>query len=150
MAEFLDGLKNLECVALRSNPVMKNTNDRKKLIGLMVTMREVTCVLQVLDTFISIDERIEAWKAAGGNPDEVELMRYKAVMFQRMPRDTKPEQLTTLDLNDSGFQKIDVSKFINLEFLLLRGNKLTSLVDTGIHALKKLKVCVVPCSFEGK
>lgn len=140
IAEFLDKMKNLECIALRNNPTMKSENDRKKLIGLMVTMREITCVLQVLDTFISIDERIEAWKAAGGNPNEAELIRYKAVMFQRLPRDSDPSLITSLDLNDSGFQKIDVFKFINLEFLLLRNNKLTTVTNTGIHQLKKLKV----------
>lgn len=133
-------MKALECVALRDNPIMKSEGDRKKLIGLMMTMREVTCVLQVIDTVITIDERIDAWKALGGNPDEAELMRYKAIMYQRLPRDLDATQLTNLDLNDAGFAKVDVRKFVNLDILLLRNNKLTTLEDTGINTLTKLQV----------
>ena len=49
--------------------------------------------------------------------------------------------MTCLDLNDAGFAKVDVRKFENLEVLLLKGNALTSLDDTGISSLSStLKV----------
>jgi Leucine-rich repeat (LRR) protein len=49
--------------------------------------------------------------------------------------------MTCLDLNDAGFAKVDVRKFQNLEVLLLKGNALTSLDDTGINTLSQsLKV----------
>eukprot|EP00027_Filamoeba_sp_ATCC50430_P016759 CAMPEP_0168569714 /NCGR_PEP_ID=MMETSP0413-20121227/16321_1 /TAXON_ID=136452 /ORGANISM="Filamoeba nolandi, Strain NC-AS-23-1" /LENGTH=833 /DNA_ID=CAMNT_0008602261 /DNA_START=610 /DNA_END=3111 /DNA_ORIENTATION=- len=140
LAAFLDRLKTLECLAIRENPIMKSESDRKKLIGAMISMREVTCVLQVIDTLVTIDERIEAWKNAGGNAAEAELMRYNAVLYQRMPRDLDPTALTSLDLTDAGFEKIDVRKYPNLEILLLKNNKLATLEDTGIHSLKKLRV----------
>lgn len=59
----------------------------------MKNMREVTCVLKVLDTEITLDERVEAWKRAGGLTEEVEMMRYKAIMFQRLPPDIPPFQV---------------------------------------------------------
>ena len=48
--------------------------------------------------------------------------------------------MTCLDLNDAGFVKVDVTKFPNLEILLLRNNKLTTLEDSGIDKLTQLKV----------
>lgn len=48
--------------------------------------------------------------------------------------------MTTLDLNDAGFKKIDVKKYLNLEMLLLKNNKLNTLEDSGIHNLEKLCV----------
>eukprot|EP01114_Cavostelium_apophysatum_P010445 TRINITY_DN2416_c0_g1_i11.p1 TRINITY_DN2416_c0_g1~~TRINITY_DN2416_c0_g1_i11.p1 ORF type:complete len:2801 (+),score=908.52 TRINITY_DN2416_c0_g1_i11:43-8445(+) len=141
MGSFLDGMKSLECVAVRDNPSMRSEVERKKLIGLMESMRQVDCRLKVIDTTVFIDERIEAWKSAGGNPEQAELLRYKAVMYQRTPTENyNPNQLTTLDLNDSGFQRVDVSEFKNLEILLLRKNKLVTSNETGITSLKKLTV----------
>jgi hypothetical protein len=45
-----------------------------------------------------------------------------------------------LDLNDAGFVKVDLRKFVNLEILLLRNNRLPTVDDTGIHSLSKLVV----------
>lgn len=50
-------------------------------------------IIQVIDTVVTIDERIDAWKSNGGSEDEAELIRYKAIMFQRMPRDQDPTQV---------------------------------------------------------
>ena len=44
---------------------------------------------------VTIDERIDAWISNGGDKDEAELMRYKAIMFQRMPKDIVPEKVPT-------------------------------------------------------
>ncbi|PRP78118.1 class VII unconventional myosin [Planoprotostelium fungivorum] len=140
LAAFLDGMKSLECVALRENPCMITAEDRFKLIGTMKSMREITCKLQVIDIFVTIDERIEAWIANGGNKDEAELIRYKAIMFQRMPPNLDPTAITTLDLSEAGFKKIDVSVYPNLEILLLKGNLLRKVEGTGIHKLQKLSV----------
>jgi hypothetical protein len=96
LAFYLEKMKALECVAVRGNPVLKTEADRKKLIGFMDSMKEVSCGLQVIDTVVSIDERIEAWKAVGGHPDEAELLRYKAIMFQRLPRDVDVTQVLAL------------------------------------------------------
>lgn len=47
-------MNTLECIALRGNSCMKSDSDRKKLIGLMTTMREVTCVLQVIKLSLGV------------------------------------------------------------------------------------------------
>eukprot|EP01117_Protostelium_nocturnum_P019432 TRINITY_DN842_c0_g1_i1.p1 TRINITY_DN842_c0_g1~~TRINITY_DN842_c0_g1_i1.p1 ORF type:complete len:2518 (-),score=1170.22 TRINITY_DN842_c0_g1_i1:41-7594(-) len=140
IATYLDTMKSLECIALRGNPSMQTKEDRFNLIGLMKSMREVTCRLQVIDIFVTIDERIEAWIANGGNKSEAELMRYNAIMYQRMPAGMDPKKLVTLDLSDAGFKKIDVSPYPNLHVLLLKGNLLKKLDGTGIAKLQKLTV----------
>lgn len=93
MATYIDRLKSLEILSIHTNPVMKSFADRMNLIGFMKNMREVTCVLKVIDTEITLDERVEAWKRVGGLNEEVELMRYKAIMFQRLPSDIPPFQV---------------------------------------------------------
>lgn len=138
IGNLLDRMSRLECLALRENPVMNSSKDRKKLIGLINSLREVTCNLQVIDTVITIDERIEAWKAGGGDPSQAEMIRYKAVMYQRMPPNLDPTTLTSLNLNDAGFSQIDVSSFPNLEILLLRRNRLKN-IDPSIYRLIQLK-----------
>jgi len=57
------------------------------------------------DTEITLDERVEAWKRTGGTEQESELMRYKAIMFQRAPLDIPAHKLTQLDLSHGGRHK---------------------------------------------
>jgi hypothetical protein len=88
LAGFIDRLSALQILAIRDNPCMKNGYaDRFNLIGYMENMKQVNCVLQVIDTEISLDERVEAWKKNGGAVEECELLRYKAIIFLRAPAD---------------------------------------------------------------
>lgn len=43
---------------------MKGSGPRKKLLGLILNLRELTCPLAVLDTPITLHERVSAWKEA--------------------------------------------------------------------------------------
>ena len=140
IAAFLDGMKKLECVAIRDNPIMKGEVDRKKLLGSMESMRSVECTLKVLDTWISIDERIDAWKSEGGDHAQAEMIRYKAVMnANKTPDDqSDPKKMTTLDLKNSGFEKIDLKQYESLTTLLIQGNKLRDFESSGISGIKTL------------
>jgi Leucine-rich repeat (LRR) protein len=131
----------LEIIALRENPVMKNLSDRLALISFIPKLREATAMLRVIDTEISVDERVEAWKKNGGSKEEVELMRSKALYFLRTPADVIPSQLTGLDMSYGGLSHISLSDFLNLEFLSLKQNYIKSINDLeGIQLLNKLKM----------
>jgi hypothetical protein len=39
---------------------------------------------------VTIEERLDAWKASGGDSQEIENMRYRAVMYQRLPLGVVP------------------------------------------------------------
>jgi Leucine-rich repeat (LRR) protein len=48
--------------------------------------------------------------------------------------------LIALDLNGAGFQRVDFSQYNKLEVLLLRRNRLTTILNSGILGLKSLRV----------
>ncbi len=43
---------------------MKGSGPRKKLLGFILNLRELACPLAVLDTPITLLERVSAWKEA--------------------------------------------------------------------------------------
>jgi Leucine-rich repeat (LRR) protein len=140
VAQFLDGFQRLECVALRNNPCMKSPAERTRLIGLMRSLHKARCSLRVLDTEISIKERVAAWAQLGGSAEATERLRFEAVMYQRLPPDVPPERIESLDLTDSGMRTIDVTPYAALTCLLLNGNALTTLVGVGLETPQRLKV----------
>lgn len=155
LAAFLDTLKTLECLSIRGNPIVKNfPEDRKRLISLMGNMKEVSCRLQVIDIQISISERIEAWKkctapkkgltlrkSTAPAPEQLSRFRMEAIIFQRIPTNVPASQLKTLDLHECALASFDVTKFTNLEMLLMRKNDVRTPSDiAGLMELSHLRV----------
>lgn len=75
IVQLLDQMTVLQCLAIRHNPIMKSKKDRLKLIGDMESMRKIACRLSIIDTRITLDERIEVWRAQGGSIEEVQRLR---------------------------------------------------------------------------
>ena len=119
---------------------MRNAADRTKLIGLMRALHRAECALRVLDTEISIRERVAAWKQLGGSAEATEQLRIEAVMYQRVPPDTAPGAIGALDLTDAGLQRVDAAPYAALTVLLLGGNALASLRGCGLESLRRLQV----------
>lgn len=71
---------------------------------------------------------------------QLDEFRFRCSLYQRMPRSLESSaQLTELDLNNLGLEWVQLGEFVSLEILLLRGNALKSLEQSGIHTLLKLK-----------
>ncbi|KAL6041595.1 hypothetical protein QOT17_024850 [Balamuthia mandrillaris] len=135
-----------ECICLRDNPVMKGKDARTKLITLLPKMKEITYPLRVIDTEISITERVDILKNAGiiSEQQGAELLK-NAILFQRVPPNiniytSERSKLCALNLSMSMLYEIDLSPYVNLEVVLLRHNKLQHLAGTGIDSLKRLRV----------
>ncbi len=68
LAAHLDALPALEVVALRGNPCVRadsaGAKDRLAIMGHMRRLRAVTCTLRVMDTEITVNERVAAWQVA--------------------------------------------------------------------------------------
>ena len=140
LAPFLDTLTSLRVICLRGNPCMKDLKDRLNLIGQMKSMRNEKANLRIIDSEISIDERIEAWKKQGGKADESELLRWKTLLYQRIPEETEASHIKVLDLTNGGLLNLDVTAFEGLETLLLKNNRLKSVNHIrGLTELKKLR-----------
>jgi len=164
LAGFMDLLSPLECIALRGNPIFKNYyEDRRKLIGLLKCTKDVNCKLQVIDTKISISERVDSWKKLtrqnsgltlskmGSSSKRAALKTLKGSKYEnfklelikalRFPADLQLEDITVLDLFDCSLSTFDLSPYPKLESLLIRRNYVKT-VDalTGLENLKHLKI----------
>ncbi|KAJ3450828.1 protein phosphatase 1 regulatory subunit sds22-related [Anaeramoeba flamelloides] len=143
IASWIDQMSSLEVLCLRGNPCLKNKTNRKLLIGSIKSMREITSRLRVLDTEITISERVEGWKAQGASEEQCNDLRFKATLYIRLPKDllSKPSRVKKLNLSNAELSLIDISEFKNLKRLNLQNNKITSIRDIiGIEKLTKLKV----------
>jgi hypothetical protein len=125
------------------NPCMREAADREKLIGHIERMHEVSCELRVIDTPITIDERVAAWKRVGGDERASERLRYKAALGLRAPKPEviAPFMLLALDLDGMNLvSAVDLTLFPNLQRLKLSNNRLETLKGTGISHAQHLRV----------
>jgi Leucine-rich repeat (LRR) protein len=161
IGEYINRFKNLVVLCLRGNPGMHGTETKKRrssivgahkdeesmyskqrlsLIGAISDLRKVDCHLEIIDTQITVDERIEAWKSYGGANDQLEKMRTKMAMFLAVPTSMQPKLVLSIDLDGQMLRNVDVSEYVNLNILRLRGNLLKNITDiSGLNNLKILK-----------
>eukprot|EP00727_Mastigamoeba_balamuthi_P005634 m51a1_g1690 hypothetical protein (1072) ;mRNA; r:462527-466818 len=123
VAQLIDSLAALETVALRENPIMKSSSDRLKLIGMLRSMRAMKPTLKVIDTEVGIEERVAAWKDAGADAMECELMRFGHCIVNRVVESRPLQHIQVLDLRACGLGGADFTGFVSLRALLLRGNR---------------------------
>ncbi|KAK5582012.1 hypothetical protein RB653_003593 [Dictyostelium firmibasis] len=123
IAQLLDSMKSLEIIAIRANPCMRNPNDRLTLIGLMSTMKSISQpMLKVIDTEISIYDKVEGWKLVGGPLKDAEMLKLNYVTkFKSI--DLYDHNLLNLELCDCALEYLDITPFLNLRTLLLANNK---------------------------
>ncbi len=142
VATFLDDMKSLHLVALSGNPCMKTAEDRAKLIGLMASMKEDTPHVRVIDTVVTVRERVAEMVACGAvTAEEGDNLRYRAIALEHIPMDVPAEQVTRLDFNYTGLRAAGLGKFANLKVLLLRGNDIRSLQSLqGLEDMRQLEV----------
>ncbi|KAN0022088.1 hypothetical protein ACTFIU_004252 [Dictyostelium citrinum] len=137
IAQLLDSMKSLEIIAIRGNPCMRNPNDRLSLIGYMSTMKSVTQpTLKVIDTEITIYDKVEGWKLIGGPLKDAEILKLNYVVkFKSI--DLFDHNLSNLELCDCALEYLDITPFVNLRTLLLANNKfklLSNIVGLGSSA----------------
>eukprot|EP00003_Mantamonas_plastica_P007852 TRINITY_DN1668_c0_g1_i6.p1 TRINITY_DN1668_c0_g1~~TRINITY_DN1668_c0_g1_i6.p1 ORF type:complete len:276 (-),score=94.86 TRINITY_DN1668_c0_g1_i6:62-889(-) len=111
----------------------------------MQEMHNVTCDLRVIDTEVTISERIKAWKKQGASNEEAERLRWQATLHIVRPRDENGDILADadvkgLDLSNRELQYVDITSFVNIEVLLLRGNEFRRVSNVeGLTTCLKLR-----------
>ncbi|EFA80652.1 hypothetical protein PPL_06235 [Heterostelium album PN500] len=133
--EILDNLSNLEIFAIRGNPNMKSPQDRLQLIGLMHSMKQIDAPLKVIDTEITIYDKVEGWKLVGGALKDAEQFKL-AYITGIKSINLYDHTLVNLELCDCALEYLDVSPYVNLKTLLLPNNRFKSL--DNLHSLVKL------------
>ncbi|KAJ5080249.1 leucine rich repeat protein [Anaeramoeba ignava] len=137
LSALFDKLGVLEMVALRGNPCMKDSNSRQSILNGMTSIRQMKSRLRVIDSEITIGERVNAWKAQGVSEKQCEELRFQAVIFVRFKNKSE------LDLSNCELSEIDLSdeQFKDLEKLNLQTNLFVSLKKIkGLAGLTQLKV----------
>jgi Leucine-rich repeat (LRR) protein len=158
--KVINKLNNLQLLAVRGNPFVEISGAKKKrrsslflrdggekdiqeaedntamekfhvaLLHYIVNSKKHNFPLRVIDTELTVTERMMAWK----NEPKIETVRAPMALFLSTPPGTKPKEMKQLLLDDTGLSEINLSRYVNLTCLRLRRNKLTS-----VHLLK-LKV----------
>jgi hypothetical protein len=67
IAALIDKLSNLQAIAVRGNPFMTKNPKKSRvlLLGRIQRLKDHGCRLRIVDTPISVDERIGAWLQLG-------------------------------------------------------------------------------------
>ena len=105
IAQFIDTLPELQILAIRENPAIKSAEDRLKLIGFIPSMKQICPVLTVVDTQVTIREKIEGLIQYGSvSPSEGEDLRLQSIVAQKVLVGAKSEEVTKLDLSFCGLK----------------------------------------------
>ncbi|KAM9953916.1 hypothetical protein ACTFIR_009023 [Dictyostelium discoideum] len=135
IAQLLDSIKSLEIIAIRGNPCMRSPNDRLSLIGHMSTMKSITeSTLKVIDTEITIYDKVEGWKLVGGPLKDAEILKLNYIVKFKSIDLFDHHSLFNLELCDCALEYLDITPFVNLRTLLLANNKfklLSNIVGLG-------------------
>eukprot|EP01133_Synstelium_polycarpum_P007995 gene7995-9390_t len=126
IAQLLDSLTSLEIFAIRGNPCMQGPQDRLGLIGYMGSMKQLESTLKVIDTEITIYDKVEGWKLVGGSLMDAELFKLSYIVSMKSIN-LFEENLVNLELSDCALEYLDVTPFVNLKALLLPNNKFSSM-----------------------
>lgn len=117
---------------------------RLELMSLIPALRETTCRLHIIDIPVRLEERIDAWREAGGNPQNIDEFRADCALTVRSKSVTAPEKVTTLDLENANLRHIDLSAYVNLKHLRYASHGTQSCV---LHTCRAH--CCVLCSLRG-
>eukprot|EP01119_Soliformovum_irregulare_P019621 TRINITY_DN6257_c0_g1_i1.p1 TRINITY_DN6257_c0_g1~~TRINITY_DN6257_c0_g1_i1.p1 ORF type:complete len:1295 (+),score=537.13 TRINITY_DN6257_c0_g1_i1:416-4300(+) len=143
IASLVDSFSQLESLKIRGNFAMKSDQDRIQFLGMLTSVRRPPFKLKIVDSPITIDERISAWNSVGGSTvsdSDSGNLRWDIAMAIKQLDSVKLKQVEILDLSYYNFSKLQVENLFNLKVLLLRGNALTNLSELGIPNLAKLEV----------
>jgi Leucine-rich repeat (LRR) protein len=146
LAAQIDAIPSLQVIALRGNPCLSSDSEKRQkanrlaLLGSMQRVRSVDCSLRVLDTEITVNERVEAWQAGGLSAAEAETLRAQIALYVRTPTGAlqQPASVLTLDLSGLDLLFVPLVSFTRLERLCLRGNRLQKVSGLGLEACTSL------------
>lgn len=139
VAGILNTMASLSILACRKNPFMESMSDRITLIGLLSRMHDINCSFRVVDTEVTVEERVTGWRHIGKDERTCEQLRFKATLYLSTPPNTPLDQVVTLNLENSLLKELDISAYTGLKFLYLRKNRLDQLDSTGISTLMQLE-----------
>jgi Leucine-rich repeat (LRR) protein len=139
VASILNTMVSLSILACRKNPFMDSASDRITLIGMLSRMHDINCSFRVVDTEVTVEERVTGWRQIGRDERTCEQLRYKATLYLSTPPNTPLNEVTTLNLENSLLKELDLGAYTGLKFLYLRRNRLDQLDTTGISTLFQLE-----------
>lgn len=144
LGAVLQSMTDLRAFSFRGNPCSKKLpSARLALIAAIPRMREIACALRVIDTEITVDDRVKGMLLAGCSEKEAEGLRGALALWRRAPRDVPAGSVVSLDLENMTLKHVDLSTYTGLTALKLRGNELgvtSGLAEVGLGALTNLRV----------
>ncbi|KAJ3424761.1 dynein assembly factor 1 axonemal [Anaeramoeba flamelloides] len=164
IANWIGQMGSLEIICLRGNPCLKKkqkikkdrenvrqkggtkdneSRNRNNLLSLITNLQNRDCRLRVIDTEITITERVDAWKARGATDEQCNELRFQTTIHTRLSREalSNLESVKVLDLSDAELKQISITEFPNLRRLSLKNNFFKEARNIkGLSGLEELKV----------
>ncbi|GAM21569.1 hypothetical protein SAMD00019534_047440 [Acytostelium subglobosum LB1] len=137
VGQLLEHLTNLEIFAIRGNPIMQTQQDRLMLIGHVPSMRQIDSTLKVIDTEVTINDKIEGWKLVTNElkePEEFKLLYITGIKSINLFDDS----LVNLELCGCSLEYLDVTPYSSLKTLILPNNKFKSF--NNLPGITKLEI----------
>eukprot|EP00033_Pygsuia_biforma_P004503 GCRY01004939.1.p1 GENE.GCRY01004939.1~~GCRY01004939.1.p1 ORF type:complete len:1044 (+),score=360.51 GCRY01004939.1:447-3578(+) len=151
IASVIDSLPLLEVVMLAGNPSMATAGARRSLLAAVARLQHPHCLLRVLDTPITLKERMAVWRSA--HPDgDAELFKSEFAVFTRienqrdrshdLPQTVDPLSVRAANLSHLQLTRIDLTAYPRLKALMLRDNNFTDLkmIEGLEHRFPELEV----------
>lgn len=140
IAQFIDSIPNIEAISLRGNPVLKGINKeskrRLKLISFIKRIQILNDSFKVIDYEISPQDIINAHKLDENmKPKEKSNFLLSFSIKIRTPFNFDKQLIQELNLNNCSLSIINLSDFSSLRLLYLANNNLSKASD--IQGLEK-------------
>jgi Leucine-rich repeat (LRR) protein len=143
VATVIDSLPALECIAIRDNPVMDKPGQAAARLGLLRALgdRKSTAAvrLRVIDTEVSVRDRLDCWATEGAAAAD-NALRLATVEALRLPKAVAKDSLRVLDFAEAGLTSLDLGEYRALEVVLLSGNSLQALTADLLQPPRTLRV----------
>jgi hypothetical protein len=105
-------------IALRENPCMEPfVAKRLELLSYIPKLRDSDCNLHVIDVPVTLEERVAAWRLAGGAQSDIDQLRAACALTVRTPASEDPATVETLDLENTNLHHVNLSAYLNLKHL---------------------------------
>ena len=96
--------------------------------------------MRYIDSELTVIERLDAWRLAGGDEIEVSQTALQMALYLRTANFRSEKTVKQIDLDGIGLNTVVLTRYINLSKLLLRGNNMTTLNEIGLESMPKLVV----------
>ncbi|KAL0212604.1 hypothetical protein RCL1_006230 [Eukaryota sp. TZLM3-RCL] len=132
----------LNSLFLQGCPCMSTQHDRSSFLSSLPLLRKPNCALKVVDTVITMNERLFLWKQGGLSEKECQALMFRAAINFCFPLSTDEQlkQIQSINFSGMNLSFIDLQAFSGVKSVVLANNKINSLLSSNINNCINLEI----------